>query len=234
MTNSDDLTRLRAEYADRARRLAGSDIYSLFNRAHLFAVQQRQRDTLSLLRCHGFYPLEGRRILEVGCGNGGVLLEYLAYGAAPSQLHGTDLLFDRVTEAKDRLSHLPLTCADGQNLPYADDSFDLVLQYTVFTSILNEVVKANLAGEMLRVIRKPTGKILWYDYWINPTNPQTRGIRPTEIRQLFPGCALELRRITLAPPLARRLVPFSWILASLLERLRLLNCHYLVVICPAH
>jgi ubiquinone/menaquinone biosynthesis C-methylase UbiE len=160
------------------------------------------------------------------------LLEYLTYGATPSQLHGTDLLFDRVTEAKTRLSHLPLTCADGQNIPYADDSFDLVLQYTVFTSILDDTVKANLAREMLRVLRKPRGKILWYDYWLNPTNPQARGIRPTEIRKLFPGCAFQFQRVTLAPPIARRLVPLSWTFALLLEKLRLLNSHYLVAIHP--
>ena len=45
-----DLERLRAEYADRHRRLAESDIYSHFNQANLFMVQNRQRATLSLMR----------------------------------------------------------------------------------------------------------------------------------------------------------------------------------------
>ena len=81
-----DLDRLRAEYADRERRLAGSDIYSPFNTAHLFMTQQRQRVTLKTLRRFGFYPLDQRRILEVGCGRGGVLLEYLSYGLG--FLHG--------------------------------------------------------------------------------------------------------------------------------------------------
>ena len=38
-----DLERLRAEYADRDRRFADSDRYSLSNPANLFLVQQRQR-----------------------------------------------------------------------------------------------------------------------------------------------------------------------------------------------
>ena len=50
------------------------------------------------------------------------------------------------------------------------------------------------------------------------------------IRALFPGCAFDFRRITLAPPLARRLVPFSWLLAYLLEKLKIFNSHYLVAI----
>jgi hypothetical protein len=36
--------------------------------------------------------------------------------------------------------------------------------------------------------------------WLNPTNPQTRGIRPAEIRRLFPDCKYHFERITLTPP----------------------------------
>ncbi len=71
MPQAADLDRLRAEYADRERRLAGSDLYSPFNPSNLFITQQRQRATVALLRRHGFSPLTGQRILEVGCGAGG-------------------------------------------------------------------------------------------------------------------------------------------------------------------
>ena len=231
--SSVDVTRLRTEYANRRRRLAGSDLYSPFNRANLFALQQRQRNTLALLRSHGFYPLQGRHIFELGCGSGGVLLESLTSGATPFQLHGTDLLLDRVAEAHTRLPCLPLTCADGQYLPYPSNSFDLVLQYTAFSSILNDGVKSNLAREILRVLR-PKGMILWYDFWLNPTNPQTVGVRPKEIRALFPSCTFDFLRITLAPPIARRLVPISWLLSAFLEKLTIFNTHYLVAIRPNH
>ena len=46
-----------------------------------------------------------------------------------------------------------------------------------------------------------------------------------EFRALFPGCRLDLRRSTLAPPIVRRLVPLSWATASVLERLQILNTH---------
>ncbi len=233
-TRKSDLDRLRAEYADRERRLAGSDIYSPFNLAHLFMTQQRQRVTLKTLRRFGFYPLDQRRVLEVGCGRGGVLLEYLSYGATPARIHGIDLLGDRVAEARARVPSLSLSCADGQHLPYPDEVFDLVLQYTAFSSLLDDGVKANVAREMLRVLR-PDGAIIWYDYWLNPTNPQARGIRPAEIRRLFPNCVYHFQRITLAPPITRRLVGLSWLLCYVLEKAVLLNTHYLVVIhkCPS-
>ena len=45
----DDIARLRNEYEDRKRRFAESDVYSLFNPANLFIVQQRQREILARL-----------------------------------------------------------------------------------------------------------------------------------------------------------------------------------------
>jgi ubiquinone/menaquinone biosynthesis C-methylase UbiE len=195
-------------------------------------IQSRQRAVISLLNRHGFTHLTDHQVLEVGCGSGGVLLEYLSYGATPERLHGTDLIFGRVRGAQERLCCSLLTCADGQNLPYPGDTFDLVLQYTVFSSILDDLVKTNLAQEMLRVLHKAGGIIVWYDFWTNPINPQTRGVRKAEIRRLFPGCQFEFRRITLAPPLARLLAPFWWALAGILETLQLFNTHYLVAISP--
>jgi len=105
------------------------------------------------------------------------------------------------------------------------------MQFTAFSSILDDTVKANLAMEKLRVL-KPGGMILSYDFWLNPTNPQTRGIRPAEIKQLFSNCYYEFHKITLAPPIARRVVLLSWILAYGLEWLTIFNSHYLVAIRP--
>jgi ubiquinone/menaquinone biosynthesis C-methylase UbiE len=231
-TQVNDVERLKTEYADRAIRLHGSDRYSPFNIAHFFMLQQRQRATLDMLVNQNFSTLSGKLMLEVGCGAGTVLNEYLGFRAELSHMHGTDLLPARLTAAKNQLPQLSLSCADGQQLPYRSNTFDLVLQYTVFSSILDTNVMANIAQEMLRVIRKPGGLIIWYDFWLNPTNRQTRGIRPQEIRQLFPNCQYAFRRVTLAPPIARRLVPISWITSVILEKISLFNTHYLVIIKP--
>jgi len=60
---------------------------------------------------------------------------------------------------------------ERQYLPYAAHSFDLTMQFTVFSSVLDDEVKANVAREMLRVTR-PVGMLLWYDFWLNPSNPR--------------------------------------------------------------
>jgi len=224
-------TRLHQVYADRAARLAGSDLYSLGNPAYLFAIQRRQQAVLRLLRREGLWPLAGKDVLEVGCGTGGVLLELLSYGVEPGRLHGTDLLAERAGAARRLLPHVAVTCADGGRLPYANGAFDAVLQFTVFSSILDAATCYTVASEMRRVL-KPEGVIIWYDFWLNPINKQTRGIRPEEVRALFPDCRVSLERITLAPPLARRLVPLTWSGALILEAARLLNTHYLAAIRP--
>jgi ubiquinone/menaquinone biosynthesis C-methylase UbiE len=227
----DDIARLRNEYEDRKRRFAGSDLYSLFNRANLFIIQQRQREILAALKKNGITNLSSSLILEMGCGRGDVLAEYLGFGAHPKNLFGVDLLFDRLLSAHHMLAGSGFASADGQTLPFPSRTFDLALQSTAISSILDSELQKKICAEMLRVL-KPNGIILWYDFWLNPTNPQTHGIRPVEIRNLFPDCTFEFHKITLAPPLARKIVPISWGLALFLEGLRVFNTHYLVLITP--
>lgn len=228
---SNDIERLKIEYHNRALRLAVDNRYSLFNSANFFILQQRQRELLDLISSLNYAPLSDKRILDLGSGGGGVLLELLCYGAINNNIFGTDLLIDRLLSSHLRLPTLNLSCADGQNLPYLSNFFDIVLQFTVFSSILDRHIKAKLAAEMVRVL-KPDGLIIWYDFWLNPSNKQTLGIRPPEIRELFNGCEFEFRRVTLAPPISRRLIRISWLMVALLEKFRIFNTHYLVAIRP--
>ena len=223
--------RIRHTYDAWLAQRAKSDLDSPGNPAYLFTLQGRERAVLRRLKTERMWPLGERDILEVGCGSGSVLLELLGYGADPARLHGTDLLAGRVAVARHLLPHVALTCADGGRLPYPDAAFDLVLQFTVFSSILDKALCYTVANEMRRVL-KPNGLILWYEFWLYPLNKQTRGIRPGEARSYFPNSQFSFERITLAPPLARRLVPVTWAGARLLEATRLLNTHYLAAIRP--
>jgi len=91
-------------------------------------------------------------------------------------------------------------------------------------------MKQAVVAEMTRVL-KSGGIVIWYDFFYNnPSNPNVRGVGASEIRSLFPGFSITLRRITLAPPVARRLVPISWVTALLLEKLRVLNTHHLGIL----
>jgi len=225
-----ELDRIRAEYARRARdpRLRGR--YSLFRPDVQFSVQTLERAVLGMLRRAGFEPLNRFAVLEMGCGHGGVLPELLRWGAEPARLHGCDLLPHRVAQARPRLpAATSLAVADGGALPYPSDRYHLVLQFTVFTSVLDDGLRRRLAQEMWRVLRVG-GAVLWYDFRVQGRNPAVRAIRPPEVRALFPQGTFTSRRVTLAPPITRRLAGWTWLGCEILARIPWLRTHDLMLI----
>jgi len=219
--------RIRAIYAQRRN----DDRYAWTTPAYVFTMQGVERRLLATLSHNGITSLEAMRILEIGCGTGYWLREFVKWGAQSQNVVGMDLLAAGVDEARGTCAQgVNLFCGSGAALPLPTASFDLVAQFTVFTSILEPALKRRVAFEMLRVV-KPTGLILWYDFFFdNPKNSNVRGIAGREIQQLFPGCSVNLRRVTLAPPLTRRLASRSWLACSLLEAIPLLRTHFLGVI----
>lgn len=194
-------------------------------------VQSRERSLLSILKRLGIRDLKNKRILEVGCGSGDVLRDLIKWGAFPNSIVGMDLL-------EWRLSETALLCPQGVNIlrgdaaaiPFAEAQFDVVMQSTVFTSVLDPKMKEMIAAEMVRVL-KPAGVILWYDYHMNnPRNPDVQGVRLAEIAKLFKDCLVQMRRTTLAPPLTRLLAPYSPLLCCVLEKIPWLCTHYVGVV----
>ena len=222
-----EIQRIRAEY-ERRKREVPHDFYSWGRLSNCFHHTQLVRDAIAELTREKMFPLENRRVADIGCGSGRWLLEFAQWDA--SDLHGIDLDESQIRRAKERFPSADLHAGDARHLPWEDYSFDLVSQFTLFTSILNDTVKRQIAQEMLRVV-KPDGVILWFDFrFDNPHNSSVSGIESDEIHSLFPDCAIRLRRVTLAPPLARLVVPISWIAASLLEKVPLLRTHNLGII----
>jgi ubiquinone/menaquinone biosynthesis C-methylase UbiE len=219
--------RIRKAYARRNNQ----HIYSRFSPGYLFMVQTRERYMLKLLSNFGYATLKDKKILEIGCGTGDLLRDFVKWGARPENIKGMDLLADRVSEANQLCPRgLEIVQGDAAHLRFSDASFDLVLQSTVFTSVLDAGMKRLMAAEMLRVL-KQHGLILWYDYHMNnPRNPDVRGVRLREIRELFPECNLFMRRTTLAPPLSRWLARHSLLLCDVLEKIPWLCTHYIGVI----
>src|SRR5262249_40854765 len=171
---------------------------------------EREQKMLDLLQREGMSDLSRRRILEVGCGTGDLLRGFVKWGASPEKVVGVDLLEHSVAQARVwSPPRMRIEVASASNLPFADEEFDIVLQSTVFTSVLDAPLKQRIASEMLRVVRGD-GLILWYDFTLNnPFNRDVSGVKMREIRTLFPGCRLDLRRVSLAPPLLRGIAPVS-------------------------
>lgn len=228
-----ELDRIASEYRRREETLPPTRD-SLAEPAVLFLYQQRSRAMLRMLAVHKLLPLTDKRILDVGCGSGQGLVDFETWGARRQNLAGIDLIEESARLARMRLCSLEreadIRSGNAAELPWADGTFDIVNQSTVFTSILSDSLRRSMAAEMIRVAR-PGAVIIWYDFrFNNPSNPHVRRVGAREIRALFAGCDVQLTPITLAPPVARRLVPVSWIAALLIERLRIVNTHYLGVI----
>ena len=216
-----------------AREREGRDaVYRILQTVNQLNAHSFERALFSVFRKAGYDNLSDKRFVDIGCGTGGLLLRWIQWGALPENCHGIDLTPHRLEQARHRLaSAVHLAKADASRLPYSDATFDVASQLTVLSSILDNSMQEAVAREMLRVTKRD-GFILSYDFWLNPTNPATRGVRLATLRKLFPNCKLYAQRITLAPPLARRLVKVSPLLCRWLERLQLFNSHYLAMIKP--
>ncbi|MBW6465112.1 MAG: class I SAM-dependent methyltransferase [Brevefilum sp.] len=222
-----DLDRLKTEY--QRRNTSDVDRYSWFNPVYIFQMQSREREILKLFRSQSFLLSDAEQFLDIGCGNGNVILDFIKWGLKPENCFGLDLLQHRLLQARIKLPTSLLIHGNGEKLPFILESFGIVTQFTAFSSVLDPSIKHNMAQELLRVLKRD-GIILWYDFWWNPTNPHTAGIKPNEIKQLFPDCDYVFRKITLAPPIARKIVPISWGSSYFLESLKIFNTHFLVLI----
>lgn len=229
-TPTSEAARIARVYAARARTVPAGR-YSLTEPGTLFIEQERERVLLDELARDDALPLLSREILDVGCGTGAWLRNLIRWGAEPSRLTGVDLLPERIAAARALLpTAVRLERGDGTRLPFSDERFGLVLQSTVFSSILDGDVRQKVAREMLRVLA-PAGLIVWYDARVDsPGNSSFAGISRRELAALFPGCRMRLRAVTLAPPLARRLAPRSWAACRLVGALPFLRTHWLGLI----
>ena len=105
----------------------------------------------------GFDRWRGKKVLEVGCGLGTDLLQFARGGAVVS---GVDLTEKGATLTNRRLKLYGLSgdimVADGERLPFTDNSFDLVYSWGV---IHHTPDTREAARELVRVC-KPEGRVL--------------------------------------------------------------------------
>jgi ubiquinone/menaquinone biosynthesis C-methylase UbiE len=225
-TDTQELERIRSVYRKRgSARLP--ERYCRIQPDHLFRSHEKEAAMAALFRAAGLHSLRGLQILDVGCGRGETLRQLLEYGADPERLYGIDLMGEYVRESQRLGPHLKLVCGSAADLPFPDYSFQMVCQSMLFTSVLNGAAKRQIAGEIRRVLA-PGGKFLWYDFaYDNPWNPDVRGVKRREIASLFPGFRMRLRRITVAPPLARKLGWLGPAVYHVVAQVRLVCTHYL-------
>ena len=139
--------------------MAVPNVYSPLSVPAMFMIQRRQRLLRGVLARAFPQGVGDVSLLEIGCGNGQWLAEFVALGFAPGKLHGVELSAVRAAEAAARLPGVDARQGDASFLPWADGAFDIVFQSTVFTSIPDPAAKRRVAAEMRRVCR-PGGLVV--------------------------------------------------------------------------
>lgn len=195
--------------------------------------EERRRVAARLLHDARALPAAGTPCLEVGVGTVGWLPELLSWGVTEPDLHGIDIDPDRLDIARALLPVADLRLGTIARLPWGDDTFGLVIASTVFTSILDPDVRAVAAAEIERVLA-PGGALLWYDFAMSSRNRNVRAIPRKGLEELFPRLRGPIRRVTLAPPLARAVAPRSWLAATALAAVPWLRTHLIAVLVKNH
>lgn len=227
--NRNELNAIMSRYALRDRKLDAQHYSWLKPEVYLPALEG-DRAMLQLFSRIGLHDLSRLSLLEVGCGTGGNLLRLVRWGFDPANLVGNELLPARLADARRRLP-AGIRLIEGDACALDCGRFDIVFQSTVFSSILDDAFREKLARRMWEMTR-PGGGVLWYDFcYNNPKNPDVRGVPARAIRALFPESAPVIRRVTLAPPICRRIARLPPRLAphlySMLNALPLLRTHVL-------
>jgi ubiquinone/menaquinone biosynthesis C-methylase UbiE len=132
--------------------------------AHVVEHYVRKRTRFVLEHC------PRGQVLDVGCGTG-LLATQLA--GAGYDVTGVDASEGMLEVLRARTSEVESVRGSGTALPFADDTFDLVLSVAVMHHIADSGEVRRALAEMVRVA-KPSGRILVWDH--NPRNPYWKSL----------------------------------------------------------
>jgi ubiquinone/menaquinone biosynthesis C-methylase UbiE len=143
-------------------------------------------------------------ILDDGCGRGWWLRALTEAGVEAGRLNGIDIQPERVAAARETLPGAEIAVGDARNLRFADESFAVVLQLTLLSSLGSHRAIREALGEGMRVLA-PGGLLLIYEPRVpNPLNRHTLLIRNSDLRNAGVTPAEQVS-LTVVPALARRL-----------------------------
>ncbi len=160
------------------------------------------------------------RMLDVGCGYGAWLRTFVELGADPTRLSGIDLMPERIAHAFRTNRMIHWAQAEASALPFADCSFDMVLQSVVFSSVPDDALRRRMAAEMFRVCDEG-GHIVWIDH--KRPSGLLAGFDVPSVTAYFPGTVLRYGESV--HPRYFRLMhrQFDW-LAELIYRVSRFGC----------
>jgi 2-polyprenyl-3-methyl-5-hydroxy-6-metoxy-1,4-benzoquinol methylase len=132
----------------------GPGLYAQWRRADIGLITEHLERAL-VLDLAG--PVVGEDVLDVGCGDGDLALDLWQRGARVS---GIDASFEMIAAAHERARRhsaaIAFEVGRAEQLPYASESFDLVLAVTILCFVANA---GPVFRELARVLR-PDGRLV--------------------------------------------------------------------------
>jgi SAM-dependent methyltransferase len=145
------------------------------------------------------------RVLDIGCGAGGLLAWLVHSGARESNCVGVDLMPERVDQAREGLPGATFICADAVDRPWGQGRFDVVVLSMVLSSVLDGQQSRRIAGHAGAAVAAGGVAVVYDTRYPSPLNRHVRAVDRREIAMLFPGFRLDAETITVIPPVARAL-----------------------------
>jgi ubiquinone/menaquinone biosynthesis C-methylase UbiE len=157
-----------------------------------------------LLRLAGPEIAGGGPILDAGCGNGWWLRSLVEAGVEPGRLYGIDIQPERVYAARETVPGAEIAVGDARHARFPDNTFAVVLQLTLLSSLGSHRAIREALGEGMRVLA-PGGVLLIYEPRVpNPLNRHTLLIRNSDLAAAGVPPTDQVS-LTVVPALARRL-----------------------------
>lgn len=217
-----ELDRVRVVYRQRDRAMH----LGMQTPAELVLAGFRDQAFLCALLRHGS-PVHKLRVLDVGCGVGARLRDFQRLGVQAANLAGVEQSAERVAICLRESPAFDVVQGQATQIPFPAASFDIVVNATMLSSILDNEVAARIAAEMRRVVR-PDGLILSYDLAVgNPRNPDVRAVTLQDLAHWFPGMDRRARSLGLPGAMVRRLKLGAG-LTRCLHAVPLLRSHWFV------
>ncbi|MCE3227494.1 MAG: Methyltransferase type 11 [Bacteroidetes bacterium] len=189
---------IKEQYSKRA------DMDNLYSGTYSRLADSERRKKIKLL-LEKFLPgVENKTVLEIGAGQGDNVKMLQECGFKRDNIYLNELLEDRINILKINQPGIKVYAGNALDVNF-DKKFDCVFQSTVFTSILDNKSRKQLATKMWDLL-EPGGIILWYDFiYNNPKNPDVKKVTEREVMDLFPlANESQVKKVTLAPPIGRR------------------------------
>jgi ubiquinone/menaquinone biosynthesis C-methylase UbiE len=149
------------------------------------------------------------KVLDVGCGAGASLFNFIRMGYSPSNLTGLDIRGQELHRAAETFPNVNFICGDAANMEFPSESFDIVIESKILTGRtgVSEDLGRRIASEMLRVAKQHAFIILVDWRYKAPWDRDHLALSQRRIATLFQvPSATKIHQIfrgALVPPIGR-------------------------------